>query len=67
MTGSGAFFVGQVRLHARSSEFDVERHFTLIDTDIATLTKRFRSDRRAGPGIQLAFLRGSGRTLDHVG
>lgn len=67
MTGSGSRFVGQDRLPARLSEFDVERYFALTDTDIATITERFRSDRRAGAAIQLVFLQASGHTLDHVG
>jgi hypothetical protein len=60
-------YVGQDRLPARLSDFDVERYFALTDGDIAAVNERFRRDRRAGVAIQLVFLRASGHTLDHVG
>lgn len=60
-------YVGQDRLPARLSEFDVERYFALSDSDVAAINERFRRDRRAGAAIQLVFLRASGHTLDHVG
>ena len=67
MPGLGFRYVGQDRLPTRLSEFDVERHFALTDSDVATINERFRRDRRAGAAIQLVFLRASGQTLDHVG
>nr|WP_226382965.1 DUF4158 domain-containing protein [Burkholderia mayonis] len=67
MPGLGFRYVGQDRLPARLSEFDVERYFALTDSDIAAINERFRRDRRAGVAVQLVFLRASGHTLDHVG
>lgn len=67
MPGLEFRYVGQDRLPARLSEFDVERYFALTDSDIAAINERFRRDRRAGVAIQLVFLRASGHTLDHVG
>ena len=67
MPGLELRYVGQDRLPARLSEFDVERYFALTDSDIAAIKERFRRDRLAGVAIQLVFLRASGRTLDHVG
>ncbi|MBS2132233.1 Tn3 family transposase (plasmid) [Burkholderia thailandensis] len=67
MPGLEFRYVGQDRLPARLSEFDVERYFALTDSDIAAINERFRRDRRAGAAIQLVFLRASGHTLDHVG
>jgi len=60
-------YVGQDRLPARLSDFDVECYFALTDGDIAAVNERFRRDRRACVAIQLVFLRASGHTLDHVG
>jgi Domain of unknown function (DUF4158) len=67
MSGLEFRYVGQDRLPARLSEFDVERYFALTDSDVAAINERFRRDRRAGAAIQLVFLRASGHTLDHVG
>lgn len=67
MAGLEFRYVGQDRLPARLSEFDVERYFALTDSDIAAINVRFRRDRRAGVAVQLVFLRASGHTLDHVG
>ena len=67
MPGLEFRYVGQDRLPARLSEFDVERYFALIDSDVAAINERFRRDRRAGAAVQLVFLRASGHTLDHVG
>ncbi|MFP4897057.1 DUF4158 domain-containing protein, partial [Paraburkholderia sp. EG304] len=63
----GVCYVGQDRLPARLSEFDVERYFALTDSDVAAVKERFRRGQRAGVAIQLVFLRASGHTLDHVG
>ena len=67
MPGLEFRYVGQDRLPARLSEFDVERYFALSDSDVAAINERFRRDRRAGAAVQLVFLRASGHTLDHVG
>ena len=67
MPGLEFRYVGQDRLAAQLSEFDVERYFALTDSDVAAVNERFRRDRRAGVAIQLIFLRASGHTLDHVG
>jgi TnpA family transposase len=67
MSGLEFRYVGQDRLPARLSEFDVERYFAVTDSDIAAINERFRRDRRAGVAIQLVFLRASGHSLDHVG
>ena len=67
MAGLEFRYVGQDRLPARLSEFDVERYFALTDSDIGAINERFRRDRRAGVAIQLVFLRATGHTLDHVG
>ncbi|MPW18135.1 Tn3 family transposase [Paraburkholderia sp. CNPSo 3157] len=67
MPGLEFRYVGQDRLPARLSEFDVERYFALTDSDVAAVNERFRRDHRAGVAIQLVFLRASGHTLDHVG
>ncbi|MFP3556991.1 Tn3 family transposase [Paraburkholderia sp. SIMBA_049] len=67
MPGLEFRYVGQDRLPAQLSEFDVERYFALTDSDVAAVNERFRRDRRAGVAIQLIFLRASGHTLDHVG
>ncbi len=67
MAGLEYRYVGQDRLPARLSEFDVGHYFALTNSDIAAINERFRHDRRAGVAIQLVFLRASGHTLDHVG
>lgn len=67
MPGLEFRYVGQDRLPARLSEFDVERYFALSDSDVSAINERFRRDRRAGAAVQLVFLRASGHTLDHVG
>ncbi|MGF6970825.1 TnpA family transposase [Paraburkholderia sp. WC7.3g] len=67
MPGLEFRYVGQDRLPARLSEFDVERYFALTDSDVAAVKERFRRHHRAGVAIQLVYLRASGHTLDHVG
>ena len=44
-------YVGQDRLPARLSDFDVECYFALTAGDIAAVNERFRRDRRAGVAI----------------
>ncbi|MGF6736099.1 hypothetical protein OKW50_008272 [Paraburkholderia youngii] len=67
MPDLGVCYVGQDRLPARLSEFDVELYFALTDSDVAAVKERFRRGQRAGVAIQLVFLRASGHILDHVG
>ena len=45
MPGLEFRYVGQDRLPARLSDFDVERYFALTDSDIAAINERFRRDR----------------------
>jgi hypothetical protein len=55
MPGLEFRYVGQDRLPARLSEFDVERYVALTDSDVAAVNERFRRDHRAGVAIQLVY------------
>lgn len=59
-------FVGATALPSRLSDFDLQYYFRLSSLDIAAVTERFRSDRRAGAALLLLFLRVAGRPLDQV-
>ncbi|MGF6836731.1 hypothetical protein QF001_000598 [Paraburkholderia youngii] len=48
MPDLGVCYVGQDRLPARLSEFDVERYFALTDSDVAAVKERFRRGQGAG-------------------
>ncbi len=57
-------FIGAENLPTRLSEFDVQQSFCLSADDIAAVAERFRHDRRVAAGIQMLFLRASGRPMD---
>ena len=57
-------FIGAENLPTKLSEFDVQQSFCLSADDIAAIAERFRHDRRVAAGIQMLFLRASGRPMD---
>ncbi len=57
-------YIGADRLPRSLSDFDVEQFFCLPKESLESIRDRFRTDRWVGVGIQLAFLRATGRPLD---